>query len=520
MRLRLSNLQFGSSGCIGVCTVGASDKSHPNKMPFNGTLLILDQASDKPPHGAEGHRIYVPTSVAKKRLETLINMGTNYSHELNSHAPQHKVGVITGARISGNKVLVNGFLWKRDFPSVERDLRAGKLGMSMELQDVSVRDKDAPVWYLEDFHFSGATILFKSAAAYTQTSLAAAGAIKQLSEEWGKLVNAEIERFTILAAAAAHTNGGSRMAKPKEKERSADSNGQGEVLVRAIAAGVGPAISAAIRASLKPFVGVLEKQQASIARIAASVEESKALSLEAARHEDDEEENEDDEKDIHAARHEDDDEDMAAHGDSEDDDDDEEDGKKKKGEDDDDDDEELDAALEHLEDDHADEEPGEINEDAENEGDKTTRKGKVGKSKHMKELVKANRISASGSSVIRELYASHRALRKKYRTLRAKAEEDIDGLKNKVEALEAQAEQYAERTDRRSVSAELGNFLSKNNVDIRELRAEGKKLSVSEIDTIFANAPVELDPTTRMWFKNQLLAADLMEQGEVHRGIQ
>lgn len=387
--------------------------------------------------------------------------------------------------------------------------------MSMELQDISVRSKNDPIWRLEDFHFSGATILFKSAAAYTQTSLAA-GAIKQLSAEWGKLVMAEIGRLAA-AAANVRTKREGRM-KEKNKEKTASSDGQGKLLVQAIAAGVGPALSKAIEESLTPFVGILKKQQQSIERIAASVEETKALSMEAAKHEDEDEDDmeaasHEDDDDMEAAKHEDDDEeDMDAAGKK---------GKKADEEDDDEeddsDDEDLDAEMEHLEDDPADDEPGEINKEAKNMGDKTTRTGKIGKSKKMAELSSARSIQAS--SVIRELYASHRALRKKYRTIKAQAAETKEAFENKIEALEAQLEQYADRVDRKSVSAELSNFLGKNNVDVRELRAEGKKLSVSEVDQIFANAPVELDPTTRMWFKNQLLEAELMDQGEIHRGM-
>jgi hypothetical protein len=515
MRLRLHRLELNHDGCIGTCSVGTADRAHPNKMPFKGVLLLLNQPSDKPPHGAEGHRIYVPSAVARKRLPTLLNMGVNYTQSLDSHAPQHKVGVITGAQIDGNKVLFNGFLWQRDFPHMKTDLEAGRLGCSMELQDVSVRDKNPAngIWYLEDFHFSGATILYKSAAAYTGTSLSAAATVKKLSEVWGNLVEREIRKLALAAAAATQYDlEGGRTMKPNTK-KTADA-GQGEQLVQAIAAGVGPALEKAIEKSLVPFIGILEKQEKTIARMAASVEETKALSLEAAKHEDDDE-------DDMSAKSEDDDE-MDAKSEEDDDEDDMSAAKKKSEEDDDEeddsDDEELDAEMENLEDDTSEEdEPGELNKDAENQGDKTTRTGKVGKAKSMAVKASAKRIQAS--SVIRELYASHRALRKKLKTVRARAEHRTQSLQNKVEALEAQVERYAERTDRRSVSAELGNFLAKNNVDVRELRAEGRKLSVAEVDNIFASAPVELDPTTRMWFKNQLTAAELMEQGEVHRGL-
>ena len=153
------------------------DSGHVNKLPFKGILLLLDEASTKPPHGSRGHRIYVPTAVAKKQLNDLIGMAVNYAPKgLDSHETRHKVGVITKAWIVGNKVLVSGSIWKKDFPEAARDLKRSGLGMSMELADVYVRDEDEPVWHLEGFVFTGATLLFKSAAAYYGTEFSVAAA--------------------------------------------------------------------------------------------------------------------------------------------------------------------------------------------------------------------------------------------------------------------------------------------------------------------------------------------------------
>jgi hypothetical protein len=487
--VKVQTLWLGSIGCVGKCTVDAADKDHPNKSPFSGVLLILDSPSNKPPHGAEGHRILVPTSVAKKRLKTLINMGLNYSPELDSHAPRHKVGVITGAWIDGKKLMVRGFIWKKDFPEAEKDLHAGKIGMSMELANVYVRSKDDDVWYLEDFHFSGATALFKSAAAYQSTALAA-------------------------AAARART-GGSDM-KTKEKGRSVAAGGdQSKLLVMALGNALGPIIQKSIEEGFKPLTAVIEKQGRSLRNVSAAVEGLKVAHIEAAKDADEEEveieaEGDDKEEDKEETE-------IEADADENDEEDDgEDDGKKKKMEDDDDedDDAELDAQLEHLAEDEAEEKPGEFNKDAKNEGEKTTRTGKIGKEKHM--AVKASSIHAT-SSLIRELYASHRAQRTKLKTLRAASQKKIESLENKIEALNAQVEQYAERVDRRSLPAELTNFLAKGGHDVRELFASGKKLSVAEVDEIFASSPHQLDVTTRMWFKNQLLDKGLMEQGEVVR---
>lgn len=42
------------------------DKSHPNRLPFQGALLIVDSPSDQAPHGSSGHPILVPRSAAEK----------------------------------------------------------------------------------------------------------------------------------------------------------------------------------------------------------------------------------------------------------------------------------------------------------------------------------------------------------------------------------------------------------------------------------------------------------------------
>jgi hypothetical protein len=156
---------------VDVTDLDIQDSDHPNLSPFKGTLLMLDESSTQPPHGSDGHAIFVPTRVAEQRLATLPGMAINYQTDLEGHNPGKKIGVITKARIEGKKVKVEGVIWKKDFPEALRTFRMnkGKLGMSMELGDVYVRDKDEDIWHLEDFHFTGATILKKDHAAYENT---------------------------------------------------------------------------------------------------------------------------------------------------------------------------------------------------------------------------------------------------------------------------------------------------------------------------------------------------------------
>jgi hypothetical protein len=47
--------------------------------------------------------------------------------------------------------------------------------------------------------------------------------------------------------------------------------------------------------------------------------------------------------------------------------------------------------------------------------------------------------------------------------------------------------------------------------------ASNQRLTVNEVDQMFANSGVQLEPQMRAAFKNQLLEKGLMETGEVRR---
>lgn len=515
MRLKLEDMDFAGSTCVGICEVSPGDKGHPNRMQFSGTLLILDEPSTKPPHGSEGHRIFVPKSVAKKRLDTLIGMGLNYAPDLEGHAPRRKVGVIEGAWIEGNQLKVRGVVWKKDFPEAEKDLKNGRLGMSMELADVYVKDKNDRIWYLEDFYFSGATALFKSSAAYYSTALAAAAA--------GLAKNLK--------------GGGSHMAKPAKKVvkvAASEETSDAKILARAIAS--------AVQKGNEELVAAIKGQSAKLSRVAASVEELKAVSLETlsfAKSDDDDDDDDDamtaarksdddDDDDSMAAKKaddDDDDDDMSAKKSDDDDDDDDVAAAKSKSDDDDDDDDDdgsdddddddMKAELEKLQDDDADWEPGQLNKKSGTSGIGYTNRGSktnvtVGRIKK-----KSMPVSAMAAAAGRIKSISARA--EKLERLLAKSEKVNRKLGKRLESMEAQLENYADNVDRRSVTPEFQSLLAKQGHDVRELVAEGRKLSVDEVDEVLANSGVILDVPTRMAFKNQLLAAGIMEQGEVRR---
>ena len=148
---------------------------HPNRVPFTGVLTRLDAPSDRAPSGAAGHRVLLTRAAAERALPSLLGMAVDYAPGLRSHDVRRKIGIITRAEISGDRLEVSGHFFGKDFPEILGEIRAQRerLGMSYEVTGVRVADPKAAVWVLERVVFTGAAILERSAAAYQSTSLAA-----------------------------------------------------------------------------------------------------------------------------------------------------------------------------------------------------------------------------------------------------------------------------------------------------------------------------------------------------------
>jgi hypothetical protein len=179
---------------------------HPNALPFSGVLTRLDQPSDKAPHGSKGRRVIMRASAAEAGLKTLMGMGVNYMTCQSGHDVTKKVGVITGADIVGDAVQVSGILYAKDFPSEVAAIQASKddLGFSWEVS-AAFDDPAADPLDITRCIFTGAAILRKDKAAYTNTSLsamAAASETEMTKEEMEALLAAALgpvtERMTAM----------------------------------------------------------------------------------------------------------------------------------------------------------------------------------------------------------------------------------------------------------------------------------------------------------------------------------
>jgi hypothetical protein len=146
-------------------------QGHPNRLPFEGILTLVDVASDRAPSGSQGHRVVLTRAAAERALPSLLGMAVDYKAGWDGHDARQKCGIITSAELSGKRLEVGGFVFGRDFPEVEQRMGvAGLMGMSYELADAHVADTRAPVWTLTRATFTGAAILMREKAAYRGTS--------------------------------------------------------------------------------------------------------------------------------------------------------------------------------------------------------------------------------------------------------------------------------------------------------------------------------------------------------------
>ena len=144
---------------------------HPNRLPFEGVLTLVDVPSDRAPSGARGHRVILTRQAAEAALPSLMGMAVDYKAGWDGHDARQKCGIITAAEVDGTKLTVAGYLFARDFPEMEQKVRIeGAMGMSYELADAHVADMQAQLWTLTKATFTGAAILLRDKAAYRATS--------------------------------------------------------------------------------------------------------------------------------------------------------------------------------------------------------------------------------------------------------------------------------------------------------------------------------------------------------------
>ena len=58
---------------------------HPNRLPFEGVLTLVDVPSDRAPSGARGHRVILTCAAAEAALPSLLGMAVDYKAGWDGH---------------------------------------------------------------------------------------------------------------------------------------------------------------------------------------------------------------------------------------------------------------------------------------------------------------------------------------------------------------------------------------------------------------------------------------------------
>ena len=100
----------------------------PNRVPFEGVLTVVNAASDKAPAGARGHRVMLTREAAEKALPSLLGMAVDYRPGWDGHDARRKIGLLTEADVVGQRLVVRGYLYARDFPEVAQAIAGARAG--------------------------------------------------------------------------------------------------------------------------------------------------------------------------------------------------------------------------------------------------------------------------------------------------------------------------------------------------------------------------------------------------------
>ena len=144
-----------------------------NFLLFTATAGFIGKPTRATPcGGSKGYSVILADGA---NVEELNGSGVNCSYGADgfkAHDKFFKIGVIDDARVSDGDILVEGHLWKADFPDVCDTIESAKdaLGCSVEVYSYAVDvDDDARTQTLNDVHFTGMSIVYKNKAAFEGT---------------------------------------------------------------------------------------------------------------------------------------------------------------------------------------------------------------------------------------------------------------------------------------------------------------------------------------------------------------
>ena len=169
------------------------DAAKEGRHPFTAVITYAGRPSDGPVGGTENvpggpYRVMIPKELMEEKISELIGKNVFAATSLAEHTNAVSLGSYADAWTelvdeTVSSAHASGFLVSRDsnkvlIAAIIQNARAGLLGFSYDLKDASgyLDSEVVPgevIEVLTDFKWRGATILFRTAAAYSNTALAA-----------------------------------------------------------------------------------------------------------------------------------------------------------------------------------------------------------------------------------------------------------------------------------------------------------------------------------------------------------
>ena len=172
-----------------------------NYLNFTATAGYVGKPTRATPTGGiDGYTVILGDG---ENVSELVGAGVNCSYGANGfkkHDKSFKIGVIDNAALEGDRIKVVGHLWKSDFPDVCDTIECAKdaLGCSVEVYGLVETDEESKTQKLNDVHFTGMSIVYKSKAAFDGTQFMCAIAEKEekslTEEEIKKKIEEEVEK--------------------------------------------------------------------------------------------------------------------------------------------------------------------------------------------------------------------------------------------------------------------------------------------------------------------------------------
>ena len=182
---------------------------HINKMPFSGVCMFAEKPSDGVPCGADKPVRFTREAV-ETALSSFVGMGVNCRYDpwlcpedaLTGHDEHFKIGVVEKAELlADGSVYIEGILWKHDLYDCCFMIQNAKdaLGFSVEVFVQNMRDAGDAL-EVNDFMFTGVSILYKNLAAFKTTQIAAQAKKKETDVMTKEELDAVLGKFDEVTA--------------------------------------------------------------------------------------------------------------------------------------------------------------------------------------------------------------------------------------------------------------------------------------------------------------------------------